>query len=89
MNRATFLNFLYKLIFYIEAGWLLIDMIGGYYLNENNGSSLFNSFIRAIVLVIIFTVFILDRNIKGRIVPFFSYTWIFYNSSITVCSFQA
>ncbi|HVX25627.1 MAG TPA: hypothetical protein VHB70_04760 [Parafilimonas sp.] len=71
MSRAAFLNFLYKLIFYIEAGWLLIDMVGGYFLNESNGSSLFNTLIRAAVLVIIFTVFLLDKNIKGRAVPFF------------------
>jgi hypothetical protein len=88
MNKTAFLNFLYKLIFFIEAGWLLIDMIGGYFLNQNNGNSIFNSAIRSMVLVIIFIVFILDKNIKGRIIPFLLIVIFFTLSAIQYFVFR-
>ena len=71
MTRTVLINFLYRLIYFIEAGWLLIDTVGGYFLNISEGNSLFNTVTRSLVLIIIFTVFILDKNIKGRTVPFF------------------
>jgi O-antigen ligase len=70
MSRAALLNFLYRIIYFIEVGWLLIDTIGGYFLNKSEGNSAFNTIIRSIVLIIILFLFIADKNVKAKSLPF-------------------
>jgi hypothetical protein len=62
-------NLLYKIIYIIEVSWLLIDSIGGYFLNQNAGQTTVNTVIRSIVLTIISLVFLFDKRIKYRLLP--------------------
>src|SRR5438034_1891414 len=88
LSKRVILNSLYKLIYIIEVFWLLIDCIGGYFLNQTGGQSLINTIIRSLILGIIFLIFLLDKKIKGRQIPFFLFALFFIITVIQYLVFK-